>query len=70
MNNLEFVTVFDTGHDLLKEPTRNRLGHASMGDDVLEQFAACEFKNDDDVGGGRDDFVSGYGINGSESGGM
>jgi len=68
MNNLELVAVFNAGHDLLEEPTSNLLGHTSVRDDVLEQFATGEFENDDDVGGGRDYFVSGYGIGVSEMG--
>lgn len=66
MNNLELVAVFDAGHDLLEEPTSDRLSHASVCDDVLEQFAAGEFEYDDDVGGGGDYFVSGYRIGLSE----
>jgi len=67
VNNLELVAVFDTGHDLLKEPTSNWLSHASIRDDVLEKFAPGEFEYDDDVGGGGDNLVSGYGIGLSES---
>ena len=66
MNNLEFVAVFDTGHDLLEKATGNGLGHASVCDDVLEQFATGEFEDDYDVGGSGDYFVSGYGIGISE----
>ena len=66
MNDLEFVAIFDAGHDLLEEPTGNRLSHASVRDDVLEQFTAGKFEDDDDVGGSGDDFVSGYGIGFSE----
>ena len=60
MNNLQFVTVFDAGHDLLEEPTSNWFSHASVRDDVFEQFAAGKFKDDDDVCRGGDDFVSGH----------
>jgi len=66
MNNLELVAVFDARHDLLEEPTSNWLGHASIRDDVFEQFTTGEFEDDDDVGGGGDYFVSGYGIGVSE----
>ena len=65
MNNLEFVAVFDAGHDLLEEPTSHRLSHASIGDDVVEEFTAGKFEDDDNVGGSRDDFVSRCGIDGS-----
>ena len=70
MDNLEFVTIFDAGHDLLEEPAGNGFSHASVRDDVIEQFAAGEFEDDDDVGGGGDYFVSGYGISLSERRGM
>ena len=66
VNNLELVAVFDAGHDLLEEPTGDWLSHASIRDDVLEQFTAGEFEDDDDVGGGGDDFVSEWGIEFSE----
>lgn len=66
MNNLEFVTVFDARHDLLEEPTSNWFGHASIGDDVFEQFATSEFEDDNDVCWGGDDFVSGQRISRSE----
>ena len=61
VDNLEFVAVFDAGHDLLEEPTGNLLRHTSICDDVLEQFATGEFEDDDDVGGGGDHFESGWG---------
>jgi hypothetical protein len=63
MNDLEFVAILYAGHDLLEESTGNWLGHASVRDDVLEEFTAGEFEDDDDVGGGGDDFVSGYRTN-------
>ena len=55
---------------MLEKPTGDWFGHASVRDDVFEQFTAGEFKDDDDVGGGGDDLVSGYEIGGSERGGM
>lgn len=58
VDNLEFVAVFDTRHDLLEEPTGDWLGHASVRDDVLKQLATGKFEDDDDVGGGGDYFVS------------
>jgi hypothetical protein len=70
MNNLELVAVFDAGHDLLEEPTSDRLGHTSVRDDVFEQFAAGEFEDDDDVSRGGDYFVSGDGIGVSRRKGM
>jgi len=70
VDDLEFVAIFDTGHDLLEEPTGNWLSHASVRDDVLEQFTAGEFEDDDDVGGSGDYFVSGYGIGLSERKGI
>jgi len=62
MDNLEFVAVFDARHDLLEEPTGNRLSHTSVRDDVFEQLATGEFEDDDDVGGGGDYFVPAYEI--------
>ena len=70
MNNLELMAVFDAGHDLLEEPAGNWLGHASIRDDVLEQFATGEFEDDYDVGWGGDYFVSGFGIGISECRGV
>ena len=58
VDNLKFVAVFDTRHDLLEEPAGNLLGHASVRNDVLKQLATGEFEDDDDVGGGGDYFVS------------
>ena len=69
MNNLEFVTVFNAGHDLLEEPTGNWLGHAAVVDDVVEQFATGEFEDNDDVGRGGDYLVPGRGTGASERGG-
>ena len=66
MDNLEFVAIFDAGHDLLEESAGNWFSHASVRDDVVEQFAAGEFEDDDDVGRGGDYLVSGYGIGLSE----
>ena len=43
MDDLEFVAIFDTGHDLLEEPTGNWFSHASIRDDVLEEFATGKF---------------------------
>ena len=70
VNDLEFVAILDAGHNLLEEPTGNWLSHASVRDDVFEQFTAGEFEDDDDVGGGGDYFVSGYGIGLSEHRGI
>jgi len=59
VNNFEFVAVLDARHDLLEEPTGNWLGHTAVRNDILEQLAAGELKDDDDVGWGRNYFVSG-----------
>ena len=59
---LKFVAVFDARHDLLEEAAGNWFGHAPIRNDVFKQFATGEFEDDDDVGGGRDYFVSRCGI--------
>ena len=70
MNNLQFVAVFYAGHDLLEKSTSDGFTHATVRDDVLEQFAAGEFEDDDDVCRGGNDFVSGHRIGCSRRKGM
>lgn len=58
MYYLEMVAVLNAGYELLEEPTRLRFGHAPVRNDIVEEFAACVLEYNDDVCGGRDDFIS------------
>ena len=58
MDDFEFMGVFNAANELLEEPTSAFGRHASVGDDVVEQLASGIFENNDNVCGGRYDFVS------------
>lgn len=57
VDDLEAVGVLDAGDELLEETPRLRLGHAAVGDDVVEELAAGVLEHDDDVCRRRDDLV-------------
>ena len=62
VDDLEAVRVFDARDDLLEEAPCSLFGHAAVGDDVVEELATGVFKDEDDVGRGRDHFVAGAGL--------
>ena len=58
MDDLEFVAVLDAGYELLKESPSAWLGHTTVVDDVVEEFATGVFEDDYDICRSGYDFIS------------